>query len=519
MRLYKNNLFFALLLGLMAVISGCNETVPAVRPIIANAGQTEPEPEPEPVEPKRPDGAIFFKNDFCACNNGKSVIISSTTCINFCSTKQTQGVDLLYFNFTIGDELLAMGLNSVSDWCTTPIGTSTNPQCYLTVKSEAGDEPVITFDVPAGKNSFTANLSALSPDKTYILTLTEDNTKAKSNSIQLRKPSAGPGTIPLGPLIVQPVSRYTCINRKILQDDNNGDVFYEYAVRLHFNFIEKFRPEPVPNGVSDVFCHDVATHGQRDSSAFPRLEETPGAYALWSWDDIRFFDIDVSGKRDVNEIIAKKAADYGAPFAAVPNLFFELKMSSGPTINQVGNTASTVQALGFYMSYLNDVAAGNVAYCPKQAHYNSGDKALKAIGDVIQADTEGVYLGKRQTETYLNENDEVECLPQDIIVVREADVLRAWFYLHPTSKIPTQPTTPSSLRNNTIKFYYPFDFTSPYVKKSYQKEYTVITPDQVGQGTCSDDTGGTPTPDNASIPTTYTPHDRRFGCVPVSTTP
>jgi len=379
------------------------------------------------------------------------VIISSTTCINFCSTRATNNNDLLFFNFTISDALISMGLNSVSDWCTVPIGESTNPNCVLEVRSEGGTEPPISFEVPAGRNSFSANISVLAKDRTYILTLTELTTGVKSNSIQLRKPSDGAGNTPLGPLMVQPVSRYTCINRRILEDDNNGDTFFESAVRLHFNFIEKFRPEPVPQFVSDVFCHDISRYGRRDSSAYPRLEETPGSYALWSWDDIRFFDIDQSGRRDVNEIIAKKAADYGTPFASVPNLFFELRMSSGPTINQVGNTASSVQALGFYMSYFNDVAAGNVAYCPKQVHYNSGDKPLKAIGDVLQVDTEGVYLGKRETMTFVNDSGQVECLPQDILVVRESDMKKVWFFLHPTTRLPTQPTTTSSLRNNTIR--------------------------------------------------------------------
>lgn len=515
----KNPLFIIWMMTLLVTVASCQERAPSLRPLIQSTGTTEPEPEPEPEVPKRVDGAIFFKNDFCACNNGKSVIISSSTCINFCSTRQTNNIDTLFFNFTIGDELLAQGFNSVSDWCSIAIGESVNPQCVLSLRSETGTEPAITFEVPAGRNSFTANISALAPDRTYIITLQELSSGAKSNSIQLRKPSAGAGNAQLGPLVIQPVSRYTCINRNIVQDSNNGDIFYEYAVRLHFNFIEKFRPEPVPQGVSDVFCHDVSTFGTRDSSAYPRLEETPGAYALWSWDDVRFFDLDSSGQRDVNELIAKKAADAGAPFSTAPNLFFELKMSSGPTINQVGNTAASVQAMGFYMSYFNDVAAGNVAYCPKQIHYNSGDKALRAIGDVIQADTEGIYLAKRETETFVNDSGEVECLPQDIIIARETDLKRTWFYLDPRTRVPTQPTTTGSLRNNTIRFYYPYDFTSPYVKKSFQREYTVITPDQVGQGTCAEDNGGTPTPSPEGIPTTYTPHDRRFGCIPVSSTP
>jgi hypothetical protein len=508
---------------MLIILSACQEKPRTSAAFVDLGGQVtdEPEPEPEPEEVVRPTGVIFFKNDFCACNNQKSVIISGSTCANFCATKATGGLDNLYFNFTVGDEIISQGFGDVSGWCKAILPDGKNPQCVLEARSEAGAEAPITFPITSG-NSFTANISTLAKDKTYIITLTELTSGAKSNSIQLRKLSDGPGNTQLGPLVVQPVTQYTCINRRILEDTNNGDTFYEYAVRLHFYFIEKFRPERVPSGISDVFCHDVNLHPGPDKNTYPRLEETPGAYALWSSDDIRFFDLDVpaSGQRDVNELIAKKAKDYGTTLTATPNLFFELTMSSGPTINQVGNVASSGAALGFYMSYLNDTAAGNVAYCPKQAHYNAGDNTIRAIGDVIQADTEGIYLAKRETETFTNSSGETECLPMDIIVTRETDMKRVWFFLHPTTRVPTQPVSASSLRNNTIKFYYPYDFTTPYVKKSYQKEYTVILPNQVSQGTCSDSSGGgTPTPAAGGIPTTYTPHDRRFGCIPVSSTP
>jgi len=101
-------------------------------------------------------------------------------------------------------------------------------------------------------------------------------------------------------------------------------------------------------------------------------------------------------------------------------------------------------------------------------------------------------------------------------VVRESDIKRAWFYIHPTTRQPTQPVTTTQIRNNQIKFYYPFDFNTPYVKKSHQMEYTLVTPDQVNQGTCSQDSGGIPNPGSDGIPTVFTPHDRRFGCIPMS---
>ncbi len=507
--------FIAMMLALM-LVSACQEQGPRLRPLITPSATVEPEPEPEPEEITRPNGAVFIKNDFCACNNGKSVIFSGSTCTNFCASKQTSGNDILYMNFTVNDLIISQGFQSTAGWCSLAINESDNVRCVLGVRSESGNEPSIDVVLNAA-NSFTANISSLAKDKNFILTLTETSSGAKSSSIQVRKISDGEGATPVGPVIVQPVTQYTCINRRPLEDNANGDIFFENAVRLHFNFIEKFRPQPVPAGVTDVICHDIVLNGRIDNSLFPRLEETPGVYALWSNDDIRFFDIDKSGQRDINEIIAKKALDMGSPFASTPNLFFPLTMSSGPTINTVGNTAASGAPLGFYMSYFNDQAAGNVAYCPKQFHYNSANVALRAIGEVVQSETEGIYLAKRESLTFFNsESGAIECLPMDVIVVRESDIKRSWFYIHPTTRQPTQPVTTSQIRNNQIKFYYPFDFNTPYIKKSHQMEYTLVTPDQVGQGTCSQDNGGIPNPGSDGIPTVFSPHDRRFGCIPTS---
>jgi hypothetical protein len=502
----------------MVLVSSCNETPPSLRPLIAPPAAQVEEPPPEDVELVRPDGAIFFANNFCACNNGKSVIISGSTCNNFCSNKQTNNQDLLYMNFTVGNIIITEGYGDTAGWCNLAISDSDNPRCVLEVRSEAGAAAPIDVSVVQG-NSFTANISALPQDTTFILTLTEVASGAKSNSIQIRKFTDNSSAPPVGPLIVQPVTQYTCINRRPLEDTNTGVIFYENAVKLHFYFIERFRPQPVPFGVNDVFCHDITLNGNVDNSAFPRLEETPGVFGLWSTEDIRFFDLNSSGVRDVNEIIAQKAADLGAPFSSMPNLFFPLTMSSGPTINIVGNVATSGAPLGFYMSFFNDVGAGNVSYCPKQAQYESNEIALKAIGEVVQVDTEGIYLAKRETLTFFNpEENQIECLPMDILITRESDVKRAWFYINPANGQPTQPLTINSLRNNTIRFYYPFDFNSPYIKKSNQMEYTIITPDQVSQGTCSQDNGGVPntTSGGNNIPTSYTPHDRRFGCIPAS---
>lgn len=494
-------------MGLMLVLSACQEAPRQAAFIDLGAVSEEPPPEPEPEVPTRPSNAIFFKNDFCACNNSKPVIISGTSCVNFCAGKNTNNTDTLYFGFTIGSELPAAGLENVSQWCKKAIGESTNPSCVLTVKSTAGDEPLITFDFSKEGNNFSANISALAYDKTYIITLKEPSSGAVSDSIQLRKISDNTPS-PLGPLWTQPITQYTCMN---IQAADDGQ--YLSAIRLNYYFIERFRPDPLPAGITNIYCHDVFSNGPNDSSTYPRLEETAGALALWSAEDPRFYDRDSSGQIEINEIIFNKIKSYGGNLAAPESYFFIMKNPSGPSVPELGINASTVD-IGYLMRYFFD-NTGSYAYCPTQAHYNSNDPRLKAIGDVVQVDTEGVYYGCRENLTYRDVNNEVQPLVGNVLTLRESDLKKVWFYFDPVTKQPTEPKSVSALRNNLIKFYYPFDFNTPYIRKSHQHEYTIRDALYVSQKKCDPSaSGGSPSTSNST--STQIPHDKRLGCIPKS---
>lgn len=151
--------FIAMMLALM-LVSACQEQGPRLRPLISPSAVAEPEPEPEPEEITRPNGAVFIKNDFCACNNGKSAIFSGSTCTNFCANKQTSGNDILYLNFTVSDAIISQGFQSTAGWCSLQINESDNVRCVLSVRSESGNEPSIDV-VLNSANSFTANISSL----------------------------------------------------------------------------------------------------------------------------------------------------------------------------------------------------------------------------------------------------------------------------------------------------------------------------------------------------------------------
>ncbi len=124
-----------MMLTLVIILSACQATPRQSAFVDLGGIAPDPVPDPDPVEIVRPDGAVFFKNDFCACNNTKPVIISGSSCANFCATKNTNSTDTLYFNFTVVDVIITDGYDDTYGWCTKTISESDNPSCVLEVKS------------------------------------------------------------------------------------------------------------------------------------------------------------------------------------------------------------------------------------------------------------------------------------------------------------------------------------------------------------------------------------------------
>jgi hypothetical protein len=496
----------------MSILSGCVDSVPKRQTIIPKSvtGGSSNDDDETPGEAEvRPSGAIKFKDGYCG------VPTTYGDCTAFCAANNTAD-DLFYTSFTVTEAISLTEFGSVQGWCSKALKDangdlqSSNPSCVLSIKDEDGAEQDLPLNPQtANSNSIKVNISTLQNDKTYILTLKEVTSGAKSNSIQILKPSPTNNGI-LGPLKITPVSQYTCILRNLSQDDTTGDVYYENAYRLHFYFIESSRPNPIPANTSNIFCHDIfnTVYGAVDDRTYPRLEETPGTFSLWDGvSDPRFFDNNGNGNLDANDQIVNKVKDYGFNIPTGTNFFLQFSWPSNPTSDSSsGSGTSSAGALGWYMIPWVDQTTFK-AYCPNSSHYNSENVIFRAMRDIVSVDTEGLYIAMKDGEL-VNNGGSTTIGPADYLLIRESDIKRVWFYLNGTTHIAP---TDANVASKTIYFYYPFNFNSPFTKTSTQKTYVVKKASELSSSSVSD--SGTNNGTNGAI-TTYPPHDRRIGCVP-----
>ncbi len=464
----------------------------------------------------RPDNAVFWKSDFCGCKDGKPVTYGN--CTTFCSSKNTNGAEILYANFSVSEAISLGGLGNVSAWCKTPLnGAQNNPECNLIAKDENNNTYALDAMSPSGTNSITSDISTLPKDKTFILTLEEKTSGAKSNSVQIIKFSSDIVTNILGPLKNIPVSQYTCMVRDFSTDETTGDIFYENAYRLHFYFIPRVPPKPIPAGNSNFICHDIfnSLYGFIDQELYPRFEQLAGVFNLWDTTDPRFYDNNGNGAIDVNESIVQKTRNFGGTIPANSTFFQPFIWPGSPTIeSQSGNNTSSAQPLGYYMAPWIDQTTYK-SYCLTSVQYNSANPLFNAMRDILGVDTEGLYIGVKAPETVRDASGNIKSGFSDYILVRETDLKAVWFYLK--NGVPTVPTD-TTVTNNAIYFYYPLNKASPFVKTSTQRVFRVYSTQELNasSGTTSGTsrTLGTGGSTSSGAATAYPSHDRKIGCVP-----
>ncbi len=515
------------LLGMILI--ACNDTAPrraTISPsqIIDDGTDTCPEGQSEQTEVDeetgeeivvcvddpiaRPTGAIIFKPDFCGCNNGKTVTYGN--CSTFCTTQNTEGQETFFANFTVTADISLSGLGSVHGWCTQTLeGDTSNPKCELEVKTDEGTVTSLEVTVPVNTNSVKVDITSLPYDKTLVLTLVESVSKARSNSIQIVKYSPDIGIPILGPLKNGPISQYSCIVREFSTLDTTGDVFFTQMSRMHFYFLPRIPPNPVPPGTSNLICHDIFNplYGIIDDPLYPRLELIPGAFNLWDNSDPRFYDNNGNGSMDVNEIIIQKTKNFGGTLPATINFFAEFSWPGQPDLSEdAGNNNDSSQPLGFYMAPWID-QTNFKSYCLNSTHYNSDNSIFKALRDVIQVETEGLYIGQKSAEAVILSDGTVVAEGGEYLLIRESELKRVWFYLN--NGVPTAPTE-ENVANVAVYFYYPLNYNSPYVKTSTQRIYRVVGANEINSSSSSS-SGATSTNGN---PTSYPPHDRKIGCIP-----
>lgn len=463
--------------------------------------------------PKRPDNAVFWKPNFCACRDGKP--ISYGNCSAFCADKDTNGGEILYSNFNVSEAISLGGLGNVYAWCKINLpGDTANPDCELQAKDENGNVVTMEVTVPVNSNSITANIKDLAYDKTYVLTLVEKTSGAKSDSVQLIKFTSDNNLTILGPLKNVPVNQYSCIVREYSTDTSTGDIYFDYAYRLHYYFIPRMPPAPIPAGNANLICHDIFNplYGIVDQETYPRFEQLPGIFNLWDQTDPRFYDNDGDGQLDINEVIIQKTKNFGGTIPAGTEFFKPFMWDSGPILDDSSNSNRVRPVIGYYMSPWIDQSTF-LSYCLNSSHYNSNNPLFKAFRDIIGVDTEGLYIAVKSPETVRDSQGNYTTGLYDFIFIRETDLKAVWFYLK--NGVPTVPNE-STVINEAVYFYYPLNKESPFVRSSTQRIYRVYTAQELNQlsnstGSSTVGTGGSTSGGNA---TSYPAHDRKIGCVP-----
>ena len=326
-----------------------------------------------------------------------------------------------------------------------------------------------------------------------------------------------PNTI-LGPLKNVPITQFSCLFRDegYTEDTETGDIFFEHAYRKHYHFVPRIPPEPLANGNSLIFCHDIFNplYGLVDQALYPRFEQTPGVFNAWDTTDPRFYDNNGNGAMDIDELILQKTRNFGGVVSAGLSFFKKLK-AIAPDSNLVGNASSLTQGLGFYMPPWSDSATFR-SYCLNSTHYNSNNALFKAMRDYIGVDTEGLYIGYKSPDGNLNTTGTVSVAQADFLYLRESDLKQVWFYLK--NGVPTAPTE-QIVADVAVYFYYPFNKVSPFVRTSTQKIYRLISAQEYneivkGMSNSSDSSLNEGSSNDSGSTTKYPSHDRKVGCVP-----
>jgi len=449
----------------------------------------------------RPDLSVKIQTDFCSCLNGKKDILND--CDNFCADK-THSEPILYVNTVLGADIQENAkLGNLQNWCNATLedGNGEGAICRLKLQNGSSEFLLEVLNI-ANNNSFSVNIQQLPLNQTFVATLIEDGTgsNARSTSFQVRRiDSTLEETSITGPLRVSPIAMYTCLAKFGGVSADGQETTITDVQKIHYFYPLNNAPPALPPSSLLVDCHDVSLYGDDDGAGFPRLELISNQFTAWNESDIRFFDRDNNGKLDIHEIIEQRLRNEFNLVQTV-NLFAEFRWPNRPNIGSEGSTQIAPRQ-GFIMQPSIEATSGRV-FCPTQTDYLGNTPIFKILRDLIGVDTEGLYVGIREAQLLsdTSNNPQTSIPLQDILLIREGQLKKIWFYFENTLKL-----VPNELSSafNTLHFYWPPDEVSPLTKKSHQKLYTIRRPEELGVSA-----------DQVGLRTNYPAPDKRFACIP-----
>ena len=455
---------------------------------------------------KRPTLQIDVRNDFCSCINGKSDIIND--CDAICESKPFTTEPTLYVNGIVGPEIeLNDMFKNVHNWCTQKIESDdTDPMCTMEATDGTNTIRNIPVQTNPGSNSWSANLTGLALDRTYVVKLIESKagSEAQSKEFQIRRKRQTTNDNSSGALKITPISQYSCISYGQATSPTTNltrritDSFSKYF----YYFPSNETPAPMPpvagGNESTIVCHDEQLYPGNDKTENPRLELIPQAFAMWDKSDSRFAKkAEYGGKMHISKIIEDRLAqEHPNSGITEVSLFFSLNYSFRPPTQSTSAT-NNQGVLGFIMVPFTDTVTKK-SYCPTAAQLQGTVPLFDVLGDYV-SDTEGLFLSEKEAETVQNGSGYTPVY--GTMFVTETTLKKYGFYIENQLKIKA---TDSSFGSKTIHFYWPTSPTADPLLSGGRKLFTVRRFDELS--------GNIPT----TPPVEGTTTDKRIGCIPKS---
>jgi hypothetical protein len=453
---------------------------------------------PDVTTTTRPTNAITINTDYCSCINGKSDILNN--CDTFCAAKTATDQPILYVNTTLATEITSnTKLGNLYNWCSVQLSSDdTTPQCVLNA-TDGTNTVNLAVTLTSGSNSFSANITTLAQNKTWILKLVENKTgsNAQSKEFQIRRiVQTTDDDSATGALQVTPVSQYTCLNYGLTTDGTTGVVSRDSYARLFYYFASNETPQPLsPNTgttPAQVVCHDETAHPGNDSAEYDRLELIPGAFSLWDKSDSRFVaKTENAGVLTINKTLQTRLLnEYN--ITATLSLFQPLSSANRPT-------AGTAVLMGYFMIPFKD-STTKKSYCPTSTQYNGSEALMNLLGDYMD-DTEGLYITEKEAEvisTGSGSSIQYKTI-YGTMFARESTLMNYGFYIENGLKIRIDSST---LHTKTVNFYWPVTTTGDALIQGTRRLFTVRTFDTLAGNS------------STTTVTTEATTDKRLGCVP-----
>ncbi len=407
-----------------------------------------------PAENSRHD--ITIKPDFCVCNMGRSE--STSRCDYFCGKYDTSHRDdgpILYFTGQLTrEDQQNPKIGNLYNWCTEVLNEHERaPNCKLQIYDGVQND---YKDINLFENASFANakINSLGYGHSYIVKIVS-STGAISSAIEVKRKRESDK--PIIPLTMTNISQYFCVDKIAPSTEQNFNNYHSHYFYNNYNY-----PNPSPLGYQEVFCHNKNQLGESDNPLYPRLGLDDQAFYLYDPNDPLLYDLDFNRKLDIEDLINQLYIDEYGTYMPNPELF-----SSMTTYIEPGfGPSNSDKGLGYV---LKPFLINGKKICPTTIELNSGNRILHILKNFI-SNTEALYKAERERVVARHPTGDIYELHGDRIYINETKLKKIWFHFENNQYvIPTD----ESARQKRVMFYWPPNYTQPFVKSVSQSLYTL----------------------------------------------